>query len=682
MSRIPAHLGRVATLMQSQSALSTIARTNLELLRTREQITTGLAVGRVSDDPVRAAAVLTLDDQIERSAQRIRNLSHADAALGALDTALGDATDLAAQAKDIASRQLSFGSSAVERAGQAVVVGQMLTSLFQLTRRTGVAGYLFGASQPGQPPVEEYRGGYRVVARGEGLITDTGAASGIPITLGVGSAVGALSARQRGTVDLNPELTRDTRLADLGGARGTPITLGAVEFSFGSGPRASVDLTGADTAGNVADRLTAAIRAYETANGVTVLGPGGITVSGGSLSIDVVAGTPPPELRFFDIGSGVTAKDLGLTSDPPTAFTSAAPLGADLNPRLTWLTPVARLSGVSGPLGSIRISNAGAARTIDLSAAQTLGDVKRLIESADLGVRVEINPAGTGIDVINEVSAGAAGAMAIEEVAGGNSTATRLGLRTLAADTPLSVFNHGRGVQVIDGRTNPVTGTADPSLNTDMSITLGDGRSFVVDLRPQDVVSVQTVIDRINAQAAAAGISSADFSAGLVDGANGIALRQNASFPGALSVRAENNSTAPEQLGLLSGSWDPASARLLGQDRARVRVDSLFSQLIDLRENLVTNNPTGISLAGEGLDRSARSLAETRGLVGALAQRVDFAAERETDLDTLNQTVRSQFRDADFASAASRFALLQTQLEAGLRVTSQAGTLSLLNFLG
>jgi flagellin-like hook-associated protein FlgL len=682
MARFPSHLGRVSTLMQSQQALSSITRTNLELLRVREQISTGLAVSRVSDDPVRAATVLTLDDQIERSAQRLRNLSHAGAALGALDTALGDANDLALEAKDIASRQLSFGASAGERAGQAVVVGQMLQSLFQITRRTGVAGHLFGASQPSLPPVEEFRGGYRLVARGDGLLTDTGLASGIPITLGVGSAVGALSARMKGSVDLNPNLTRDTRLADLTGGRGAPIALGPVEFAFGSGPRAGVDLTGADTVGNVVDRLAAAIRQYETDNGVTVLGPGGVSFSGGRLSIDVVPGTPPPELRFFDIGSAVTAKDLGLTSEPPTAFTAASPLGADLGPRLTWLTPVVQLAGVTGTLGSIRISNAGASKVMDLSGAQTLGDIKRLIESADLGVRVELNAAGNAIDVINEVSAGAAGAMSIEEVAGNNSTATRLGLRTLAADTPLSVFNQGRGVQVIDGRTNPLTGLPDPTLNTDMTITLGDGRSFTIDLRPQDVTSVQTVIARINAQAAVAGIAPADFTAGLVDGANGIALMQNAAFPGALGVRSENNSTAAEQLGLLSGVWDGANARWMGQDRARVRVDSLFSHLIDLRENLLANHTSGISLAGEGIDRSARSLGETRGLVGALAQRVDFAAEREQDVETLNQTVRSQLRDTDFASAASRFALLQTQLEAGLRVTSQAGSLSLLNFLG
>lgn len=682
MSASPAQLGRVSTMMQSTAALSNINRTSLALMRVREQIATGIAVARVSDDPIRAATILTLDDELERSAQRMRNYSHAQAALGALDTALGDASELALQAKDIASQQLSISSSASEREGQAVIVGQMLTALFQISRRSGVAGHVFGGSNPASAPIEEFRGGYRVVAHGEGLTTDIGLASQVPITLGPGRALGALSKRIQSTVDLNPNLNPATRLADLSGGRGVPVSLGPVEFAFGAGPRATVDLTGADTIGDVNDRLTAAIRQYESDHGVTVLGPGGVSVSGGSISIDVTGGAPPPELRFYDVVPGTVAQDLGLAGTPPVIFSSATALGLDLNPRLSLHTPVGQLGGVSGALGSIRIRNAGASAVVDLSSAQTVGDLKRLIEGANLGVRVRLNAAGNSIEVINEVSAGRSGALAIEEVGDNSMTATRLGIRTFAPDTRIADFNHGAGVGIVDGRTDPVTGLVDPALNTDMTITLGDGRSFTIDLRPQDMGTVQSVIDRINAQAAAAGISTSDFEARLVDGSNGIALTQNAGFSGRLTVAAENNSPAAGQLGLLDGTWDAASSRLLGEDRARIRVDSLFSDLIDLRESLTTNDRSGITFAGERIDAATRSLAETRGLVGAFAQRVEFAEAREGDMATLSETVRSQFRDTDFAQAASRLSLLQTQLEAGLRVTSQASSLSLLDFLG
>src|SRR5262249_4735197 len=100
-----------------------------------------------------------------------------------------------------------------------------------------------------------------------------------------------------------------------------------------------------------------------------------------------------------------------------------------------------------GPLGSITLKNAGNTRTVDLSSAQTLDDVRNLIEGSGLGLRVQINDAQTGLDVLNEVSTGKAGAMSIEEVPGGNLTATRLGIRTYAAETRLADFNDGKGVR-------------------------------------------------------------------------------------------------------------------------------------------------------------------------------------------------------------------------------------------
>lgn len=43
--------------------------------------------------------------------------------------------------------------------------------------------------------------------------------------------------------------------------------------------------------------------------------------------------------------------------------------------------------------------------------------------------------------------------------------------------------------------------------------------------------------------------------------------------------------------------------------------------------------------------------------------------------------VLSSLQDVDYAEAATRFSLLQTQLEAGLRVTATQGSVSLLDFL-
>ncbi|MCC6677059.1 MAG: hypothetical protein IT436_07940 [Phycisphaerales bacterium] len=687
MSILPANISRVPNLMFSQVSLSNLTRTNISLFGLQTQMVTGKAVNKMSDDAVRAASILVLHDRLERSGQQQRNLEHAASSLNMLENALRDAGELALQAKDIASSQLSFGVSAGERASQATVISEMLAGLYNISNRESEAGYVFGGSRSAVPPVVEFHGGYRYVGGGPGLITDQAMGATVPITLGPGNPIGSLSARVRGGVDLNPNLSPDTRLADLAGARGLGVAMGAVRFSFGAGPAAEVELTGADTAGDVADRLTKAIRDYESAEGVTILGSGGVGFSGGGFTFDVMPG--PASLAFSEVGSGVTAQDLGLcTGDGSLSFSSTRTAAVDLDPALTWLSPVSTLAGLTGPLGSIRVNNVGKSVTLDLSGAQTLQDIKNTIEGADLGVRVEINADGTGIDVLNEVATTRSGAMSIEEVGGAGLTATRLGIRTLGADTRLDEFNDGRGVQIINGSVNPTTGLADPALDVDFTITLGDSANtrIRVDLRPQDVLTVQTVIDRINQEAApqlaAAGLPAAALRAGLSDSSNGIVLTQDAGFGAALRVEPNNNSLAAEQLGLMTGRYDTASASLVGEDRAKVRVDNLFTNLLDLREALLGNQTSGIGLAGEGLGVSVERLAETRGLVGGFSKRVTDAGEREQDRAVLDEQLRSQLEDLDYTEAATRFSLLQTQLEAGLRTAATANTLTLLDYLG
>lgn len=680
-------------LLSSQQSLLGINRTQVALLGVQEQLSSGVAVGRFSDDAVKAAAISVLDSRLALSAQRHRNLDHADSALGTLDGALSDASDLVNEAKTIASTEVSTGATPAERSSQAQVVNSLIQNLYSIANRTGAAGHIFGGSTPGSPAVTALLGGYRYAGQGPGLLTDLGLGSEIPITLGAGNAIGDTSARVEGDVDLDPGLAQGTRLADLSGARGLGVTLGQVQFSFAGGPATTIDLSGADSIRDVATKIQNALRDYEQANNVTILGPAGVTVSGGALSVDVAAATsgPNPQLVFSDLTNGVTAQDLGLAgpaSGPPVVFAAGSSAGLELSAKLTWQTPISVLRGVAGTLGSIKVSNLGQSRVIDLSTATTLEDVKNLIEGAGLGLRVDLNAARTGINVVNEVAAGRQQAMSIEEVSGSNFTATRLGIRTFAAGTRVQDFNDGRGVQIANGNVDPTTGLPDPTRDVDFTITLGDaappgGTTFSVDLRPQDMVTVQTVIDRINAQAAAAGVNvPGDFEAGLSDGSNGLVLKQNAAFGNAIALTEKNNSAALEGLGLADGAYDAATGSFRATDRAKVRVDNLFSQLIDLRDALLNNDTSGITLASERLETSVDRLAQTRALVGGYARRVTDGTKQLEDQTLLDQKTKSSLQDTDYTAAAVRLNQLQVQLQAGLQVTAQSLQRSLLDFLG
>jgi len=682
MTYFPSSIARVPNMLFSNLTLGNINRTQVSMLDVQNQLSTGKEITRPSDDPVRYAGIQAIARRAAQGVQIQRNLSNANAALGQLDSALGEVSDVALQAKQIALAQINATSSSTERAGQATVVNQLIQGLLKTANRQGVSGYVFGGSTPGTAPLVEMNGGFRYLGQGNGLLADLGFADSVPITLGASQAVGATSARTKGTADLNPNLTASTRLKDLNGARGLGVSLGPVEFAFNGGPTATVDLSGADTVQDVVTKLTNAIRKYESDNSVTVLAGAGVTTSGGALQINVATGG---SLVFSDIGSGITGQDLGLST---AAFTPGNANATGLDAKLTWTTPVSALAGVTGALGIIRVNNMGRGATVDLSGATTLEDIKSSIESLNMGLRVEINANGNGIDIVNEVASGAAQSMSIEEVAGNNSTATRLGIRTFSAATMLKDFNNGKGVQVVNGVINPVTNTADPELNYDFKITVGNavpGATVKVDLRPQDVVSVQTVLARINSEIAsqlpAQGLLATDVVAQLADGANGITLVQNGTFANAMTVSQANNSTAAGQLGLLNGSYSSTTGTYSGTDTAKVRVDSLMSYLIDLRDALTANDVSGIQLAGENIDRVNGLIGETRGMVGGYAQRVTFASQVEEDRSAVDTKVRSEMEDVDFASAASRFSLLQTQLAASLQTTARMQSISLLDFL-
>lgn len=683
MTSIPSNLSRVPNILSSAISYGSINRTNVALLRLQRQIATGVEIGRPSDDLVRSSIISVLDERLERTSQLQRNYSHADAALGVLDSVFQEAHTLALNAKSIASEQLGGSSSAEERASQANVVDQIIQSLFNTANRESVAGYALSGTRVGSAAMSAHLGGYRYMGTIGGLTTDLALASSIPVTFGGGNAIAGLSARVGGTADLDPTLTGDTRLSDLNGGRGGGVALGTVRFSFNGGPMADVDLADADTVQDVVDRVAAAIGEYETANSVSVLGSGGVSMAGGSITIDVAAGG---SLAFAEVGTATTARDLGLQADTAFAFTPTQSTGTDLDPRATWRTPVAALAGVVGALGRISISNAGRSAQVDLSTATTLGDVRDLIEGTNLGVRVGLSEAG--IEVRSDTAAGSAGALSITDVVGQGQTATRLGIRSMTGTTRISDFNFGRGVGIVDGQNDPITNTPTTALNTDIRITLGDTAltEIDIDLRPQDMSTVQSVLDRMNGEITA-GLAAASLPAGslvaeLDEGTNAIVLRQDPGFTQAMKVAGRNNSAAADGLGLIDGSYDAGSARWVGVDRAKVRVDGLFSDLIDLRDSLRTNNTRGITLAGMSLEGSINGLVESRGLVGGYGQRVEAAKVRETERATADESTRSELRDTDYTKAASRLALLQTQLQAGLQVAASAQRMTLLDFLG
>jgi flagellin-like hook-associated protein FlgL len=120
---------------------------------------------------------------------------------------------------------------------------------------------------------------------------------------------------------------------------------------------------------------------------------------------------------------------------------------------------------------------------------------------------------------------------------------------------------------------------------------------------------------------------------------------------------------------------------LTGTDRATVAVDSVFSHLIALRNALSGNDERGIEIATAKLEADLARATEARADVGVRSRRVAEATAREEELGIQDMALRSSIQDLDFTAAATRFASLQQQLEAGLAGAAKSVNLSLLDYL-
>ena len=253
MSTIPGSIARVPNLLSSQMMLGNLTRTNSSLMGLQSQLATGIRVNRPSMDPVAASSIGALDFLIEQREQQLRNLNQADSLLATVDQSLGDISDLILEAKGIGLSQIGVGSDAETRSNQAQVVDSILRSLADIANRDQGGIHFFGGSATAADPMIEMNGFYRYAGFGDAMQTDLGLASGVGVTLAAEDALGAMSARVRGRVDLDPALDFSTRLTEIRGARGLGIEPGSVRVDV-NGTELIIDLSEADSIGDVVDQ--------------------------------------------------------------------------------------------------------------------------------------------------------------------------------------------------------------------------------------------------------------------------------------------------------------------------------------------------------------------------------------------------------------------------------------------
>lgn len=212
---------------------------------------------------------------------------------------------------------------------------------------------------------------------------------------------------------------------------------------------------------------------------------------------------------------------------------------ADLNPDVTAATRLAHLRGGAGISdGSFTISDGTTTKTIDISKAETIEDVVRLIESNPPdGRTITASITTTGLQIA--IDAGGGGNLTIQEV-GGGTTAAELGI--LDAD--------GNGtLPIVGGDLNPTlrpTTRLDEILGGTFDKTSGiqivnGGETFTLDF--QTAETVEDLLNIVNG-------SDANVLAQVSASGTGINIRSRLS--GADFSIGENGGQTATQLGLRS----------------------------------------------------------------------------------------------------------------------------------
>ncbi|MFN0017553.1 MAG: flagellin hook IN motif-containing protein [Pirellulaceae bacterium] len=354
---------RTSELMSQSRLTSLISGNQLAIQRLQQQISTGIRLSTPSDDAPAALRAMALQRLLELKDQHQINLKTSQSFLNATDTSVNSVSDLLLRVRSTVQGSIGATAGDADRQAAVVEVQGAIQQLLSVANQKFRDRFLFAGSRDGTTPFVASGNTIRYDGNEGDLqsYTDTDLLTSTNVP---GSHIfGAISAQVLGSADLSPVTTRDTRLADLRGGQG--VATGRIAISDGTNT-SIIDLTGAETLGDVADRIMASPPTGRTINAR-------VTSQGLFIGINAAANT---NLSVREVYSGTTAADLGIA----TTFSAGnGPIiGTDLDPRLV---PTTRLSNILGVRASAYLNPSGANNGILLNA--------RLPGSVNNGVAIQ-----------------------------------------------------------------------------------------------------------------------------------------------------------------------------------------------------------------------------------------------------------------------------------------------------
>ncbi len=519
------------------------------MLATESQLSSGKQMTEGSDNPVATMQIVNLDSQLDSNAQMTNNVTANQAYLSTTDAALSNVASLLSQAQSDTLSAAGSTATSQQRSAAAAEVGEAIQELMNIGNQQFDGRYLFAGSDAAVAPFTTTANGLiQYNGNNQNIDSFSNANVMFPTNVTGAAAFSALSSPIEGA-NLNPELTAETPLADL--REGAGVALGNIEISDGSSQPTVIDLSQAQTVGDVATMIEdnpPAGRSVQVA-----IGPTGLNVS-----LVPVAGESKT-LSISDIGNGLTAKQLGIAG----LSNNGAIYGGALNPTISLTTPLSALNGGAGidQTSGLQIVGNGTTQTVSLAGCQTIQDVINALNSSGTGLVAQINSSKTGLEVYSNLSGCD---FSIGE--NGGQTATDLGLRTFTANTPLSDLNHGAGVAAAQGDSQSFT------------VTAADGTAYDVSIA--GLSTVGQVMSAIKTD------SGGKVSAELSQYGNGIQLVDDTTSPGSVSATADPTSTAAVDLGLIPSGKSTVAGSTKGFASAAVNFGGQANSGLLIQSNM------------------------------------------------------------------------------------------------
>ncbi|MDB5327704.1 MAG: hypothetical protein JWM57_3273 [Phycisphaerales bacterium] len=636
MAILPVNIARVSNQLRTSVGLSAIQTQQAALLKVQNELATGRKLNTPSDNPGDAAMAAQIRKTLEQRMSFSDNLDASNNQLSAVDTSLGNITDLLQQSQTLASANVGDDVTQDARNAAADQLDSIYSQMMDVGNTSFEGSYLFAGDKLDKAPFETFAGGTRFVGSETTLSNQVDESTDASFQVDGANVFGALSTKIEGKTTLGPTVTASTRLSDLDGATNGGIHKGSISIGNGT-TLAKIDLNSADTLGDVATAINNAglgsVTASVTSGGLQITGGGG------------------ESLTVNDIAGGTAAADLGI-STPTTPGAGVAINALPTNAKVTLLTPLADLNGGAGiDTSGLKITNGGKTATVDLSTATTVQDLVNAVNGSGTGVRMDINADGNGLRLLNTTQGAD---LNVSE--NGGTTAADLGLRSFDGNTALADMNKGDGVRTVTG--------------ADFTITDSNGVNTDIDLT-DTTKTAQDVIDTINA-------SGASVTASFATNGNGIVLTDTAGGGGTLKVTSKNSSQAAADLGIDSPA---VSGVITGKDVNPVVAQGVFANIDSLRTALRSGDKQAITKAAEGLQGDYDRVVRSRGEVGARVKAAQSRSDRMDEQNVATKALLSKLEDTDFTEAASQYSLLQTSLQAAMQTTGQMMKLSLMDYL-